>query len=49
MTEGDYIMAIELIKEAECNIVQGNYDFAHINILEALILLGEEITNESNT
>jgi len=41
MTEGDYIMAIELIKEAESNIVQGNYDFAHINILEALTLLGE--------
>jgi len=42
MTEGDYLKALELIKDAERNIREGDYDFAHINILEALTLLGEE-------
>jgi len=47
MTEGDYLKAIELIKEVERNIRQGDYDFAHINILEVIELLDEgEITNE---
>ena len=41
MTEGDYLKALELIKDAERNIRQGDYDFAHINILEALTLLDE--------
>lgn len=41
MTEGDYLKALELIKEAERNIREGDYDFAQINILEALTLLGE--------
>jgi len=41
MTEGDYLKALELIKEAERNIREGDYDFAHINILEALTLLDE--------
>ena len=41
MTEGDYLKAMELLKEVELNIRQGDYDFAHINVLEALDLLGE--------
>jgi len=41
MTEGDYLKALELIKDAERNIREGDYDFAHINILEALTLLDE--------
>jgi hypothetical protein len=46
MTEGDYIKAIELIREAEKNIRHGEYDFAHINVLEALeILDGEDEDN----
>ena len=53
MTEGDYIKAIELIREAEKNIRHGEYDFAHINVLEALeILDGEDedsnLTNVRN-
>ena len=47
MTEGDYLKALELLKEAERNIRQGDYDFAHINLLESLELLCEtEITND---
>ena len=46
MTEGDYIKAIELIREAEKNIRHGEYDFAHINVLEALeILDGDDEDN----
>ena len=41
MTEGDYLKAMELLREVERNIRQGDYDFAHINVLEVLDLLGE--------
>jgi len=48
MTEGDYIRAIELIREAEKNIRHGEYDFAHINVLEALEILDDEDNNLTN-
>ena len=47
MTEGDYIRAIEILREVERNIRHGEYDFAHINILEALETLdGEDDNND---
>jgi len=41
MTEADYLKALQLLNECEKHIVQGDYDFAHISLLEALVLLGE--------
>ena len=41
MTEGDYLKALELIKDAERNIREGDYDLAHIAVIEALTLLDE--------
>ena len=39
MTEGDYEQAIDLLKQADENMKKGEYDFAHINLLQALNLL----------
>jgi hypothetical protein len=49
MTEGDYLKAIDLLWACERNIRFGDYDFAHINLLEALELLGEEVETEDLT
>ena len=46
MTEGDYLKAVDLLWATERNIRQGDYDFAHITLLEALELMGEEIEDE---
>jgi hypothetical protein len=46
MTEGDYLKAMELLKECEKHLTHGDYDFAHICILEALTLLGERSEDE---
>ena len=42
MTEGDYLKAMELLREVERNIREGDYDLAHIAVIEALTLLVEE-------
>ena len=41
MTEGDYTKALQLLNECEMHLRRGDYDFAHICILEALKLFGE--------
>lgn len=46
MTEGDYLKAIDLLWACERNIRFGEYDFAHINLLESLELLGEDVETE---
>ena len=46
MTEGDYTKALQLLNECEMHLRRGDYDFAHICILEALMLLGERSEDE---
>ena len=46
MTEGDYTKALQLLNECEMHLRRGDYDFAHICILEALTLLGERSEDE---
>ena len=46
MTEGDYLKALQLLNECDKHFVQGDYDFAHICLLEALTLLGERSEDE---
>ena len=46
MTEADYLKALQLLNECEQHLRQAAPDFAHICILEALILLGERSEDE---
>jgi len=46
MTEGDYTKALQLLNECKLHLRRGDYDFAHICILEALTLLGERSEDE---
>lgn len=45
MTEGDYNKAMEMLKECEKHLTHGDYDFAHICVIEALVLLDQREDN----
>jgi hypothetical protein len=46
MTEGEYLSAMDCLRKSELSMQRRNYAFAHIYLMEAMRLLGEELDNE---